>query len=97
MPNNQMTKQELALQGLTTGLDAPLEVREGGVAGRGVFATAPTEKGAWLCEYKTTNVYTSREDRDKAEEEYELNRDGVHCVHNIILQLNYIDVCSSFT
>lgn len=34
-----LTKKEKIIQGLATGQDAPLEVREGGVDGRGVFAT----------------------------------------------------------
>ena len=40
------------------GRDAPLEVRQGGVAGRGwgALATASICKGVWLCEYKITKV-----------------------------------------
>ena len=44
--------EERIVEGLTTGKDAPLEVREGGIAGRGVFSIAPIQKGQWLCEYK---------------------------------------------
>lgn len=34
-----LTEDEIIFQGLSTGSDAPLEVREGGCAGCGVFAT----------------------------------------------------------
>ena len=38
------------MQGLTTSRDAPLEVREGGICGRGVFATGEINKGSGFCE-----------------------------------------------
>lgn len=63
-------KREKVLKGLATGGDAPLEVRNEGVAKRGVFATAFIGCGEWLCEYKTTTVYMSKEARDESEREY---------------------------
>ena len=55
-----LTDDEKVMQGLTTGQDAPLEVREGGICGRGVFATGEINKGSWLCEYRTTCVFPQR-------------------------------------
>ena len=54
-----LSKDEVVIEGLSSGKDAPLEVREEGIAGRGVFATDFIKKGAWLCEYKTTCIPTS--------------------------------------
>ena len=61
---------------MNTGKDAPLEVVEAGVASRGVFAKAFILKCEWLCEYKTTAVYTIKRARDEAEEEYRRNQEG---------------------
>ena len=36
-----LTEHEQVIAGLTTGNDAPLQVREGGISGRGVFALQP--------------------------------------------------------
>lgn len=60
-----LTKQEKVLHGLTTGQDAPLVVRHGGIAGRGVFATASIEKGAWLCEYKASETFPASQYSEK--------------------------------
>lgn len=49
------------MEGLTTGNDAPLEVRVGGITGRGVFATTKIPKGSWLCEYKTGRMFPKAE------------------------------------
>ena len=73
-----LTKEEVIIQGLVTGRDAPLEVREGGCAARGVFATASVTKGQWLCEYKGL-VYPYSE-REKHLEEYDKNKEGCYIV-----------------
>ena len=75
-----LTKKEKTIEGLTTGRDAPLEVLEAGVAGRGVFAKAFIAKGEWLCEYKTHAIYTTRKAKDEAEEEYTRNQEGCYIV-----------------
>ena len=69
----------MAVEGLSTGRDAPLEVRKGGVAGRGVFATASICKGSWLCEYKTTKVL-AKEERESVERHYKKNDEGCYIV-----------------
>ena len=56
-----LSKDEVVIEGLSSGKDAPLEVQEG-IAGRGVFAKDFIKKGAWLCEYKTTRIPTSLEE-----------------------------------
>ena len=48
-----MTKDEIVIQGLSTGRDAELEVRERG-GGGAVFSLQDIERGSWLGEYKTT-------------------------------------------
>ena len=63
-----------------TGKDAPLEVREGGIAGRGVFAVGPIHKGQWLCEYRGL-VYPLSE-LDQHCEEYTKNNEGVYVVES---------------
>ena len=73
-----LTKEEVIIQGLVTGRDTPLEVREGGCAARGVFATASVTKGQWLCEYKGL-VYPYSE-REKHLEEYDKNKEGCYIV-----------------
>ena len=76
-----MTKQEKIIEGLSTGKDAPLEVRLGGVAGRGVFAKELIHKGSWLCEYKTTRVF-DRSEKERVEEEYRVNNEGSYIVES---------------
>ena len=76
-----MTKEERIIQGLSTGRDAPLEVREEGIAGRGVFATSDIQKGEWLCEYKTSKIY-NRCDKEAIEKEYRLNGEGSYVVES---------------
>ena len=73
--------EEKILHGLSTGDDAPLEVRERGIAGRGVFATGSVAKGSWLCEYKAGLVYPASE-RKKYEEIYDLNGEGSYIVES---------------
>lgn len=72
---------EVIIEGLTTGRDACLEVRQGGIAGRGVFATSHISPGAWLCEYKTTQVF-SRSERKKVEKEYDDNGEGSYIIES---------------
>ena len=59
------------MHGVSTGCDAPLEVRRGGISGRGVFATGYISKGDWLCEYKAS-VYP-RGEMQRHIEEYNNN------------------------
>ena len=61
-------------------MDAPLEVREGGIAERGVFATGRVAKGSWLCKYKGL-VYPASE-RKKYEEMYNLNGEGSYIIES---------------
>lgn len=68
-----LTKEEKIIHGLTTGHDAPLDVFEEGIAGRGVFALADIEKGSWLTEYKAAYTYPPSE-QAKHESEYDLNQ-----------------------
>ena len=74
-----LSKQETVLQGLTTGHDAPLEVREGGIAGRGVFATGAIRKTSWLCEYKAGTIYPPSE-KDQHTTEYDVNGEGSYVI-----------------
>ena len=71
-----LTREELIIEGLATGKDAPLQVREGGVAGRGLFAVEAIPKNSWLCEYKTCQVYTDKREKKKADEVYDLIGEG---------------------
>ena len=66
------------MEGLCTGNDAPLVVREGGCPGRGVFANKHIDKGQWLCEYRSI-VYPYTE-LDKHTHEYNLNREGSYII-----------------
>ena len=66
------------MHGLSTGCDAPLEVRRGGISGRGVFATGHISKGDWLCEYKGS-VYP-RAEMERHIEEYNNNNEGCYVV-----------------
>ena len=74
-----LTDDEKVMQGLTTGHDAPLEVREGGICGRGVFATGEINKGSWLCEYRTTCVFPLAE-KSVVEAEYDANGEGSYII-----------------
>ena len=67
------------INGLTTGIDAPLEVKEGGVCDRGVFATGTIRKGSWLCEYKTAAVYPI-DQKAAIEAEYDENGEGSYII-----------------
>jgi SET domain-containing protein len=87
-----LSKQEKILQGLTTGLDAPLEVREGGIAGRGVFCKEYIPKGSWLCEYKAGLVYPPSE-RKKHEEIYDLNGEGSYIIESTYAIPNHGRMC----
>ena len=50
--------------------------------GQSVGACLPnlSLKGQWLCEYKTNAVYSSKQRRDEAEEEYRRNQEGCYIV-----------------
>ena len=74
-----LTEHEQVICGLETGNDGPLQVREGGISGRCVFATAAIAKGDWLCEYKTTRVFSLSE-KAAVEEEYDLNNEVSYIV-----------------
>ena len=74
-----LTDDEKVMQGLTTGHDAPLEVWEGGICGRGVFATGEINKGSWLCEYKTTCIFPLAE-KSVVEAEYDANGEGSYII-----------------
>jgi len=71
-----LTKDEIILDGLTTGKDVPLEIRHGGIARRGVFATASIAKSSWLGEYKATRIFPLSQ---KAEVEEEFDKNGEKC------------------
>ena len=73
-----LTKDEIILEGLTTGNDAALDVKEGGIAGCGVLPSAANiTKGSWLCEYKTSRIFHPSE-KAAAEEEYNKNEEGCY-------------------
>ena len=76
-----LTKEERVIEGLSSGKDAPLEVRQGGIAGRGVFAKEPIGKGSWLCEYKTTSVF-KRSEKERVANEYDANNEGSYIVES---------------
>ena len=76
--NRCLTNDEIILQGLSTGRDAPLEVAEQGIAGRGVFATGKITAGEWLCEYRG-KVIPLRE-KKLHEEQYVMNDEGSYIV-----------------
>lgn len=73
-----MTRDEIITEGLSTGKDAPLEVRNDGISSRGVFATGHIHKGEWLCEYRGL-VYPLSE-LEKYIQEYDLNGEGSYIV-----------------
>ena len=52
-----LPKQQIILQGLTTGYIAQLAVKEEGIAGRCLLATADIKRGMWLCEYKSHHTF----------------------------------------
>ena len=87
-----MTKKERVISGLSTGHDAPLIVREGGIAGRGVFAEAAISKGSWLCEYKATKIYPPSE-KPTYEEMYALNNEGCYIVESAYAVPNVGKLC----
>ena len=79
VPFRALTKEELVIEGLSSGRDAALNVRQEGIAGRGVFATEAIKKGSWLCEYKTTRVF-NRSELKQVEAEYLANNEGSYIV-----------------
>ena len=75
MSFRSLTPLEIALQGLTKHKSAPVTVGTIPGKGRGVFAAATITKGAYICEYKTKNVYP-REARAEQEEQYVENEES---------------------
>ena len=73
-----MTEEERVIQGLSTNITrGSLELQlVSAQVGRGVFVREPISKGDFVCEYKTTEVYTSREDARAKEAEYDINQEG---------------------
>ena len=55
-----------------------MEVREGGIASRGVFATAHITKGQWLSEYK--GIVYPRAEMKTHVEEYQKNGEGSYII-----------------
>ena len=76
--SRSLTKDEIIIEGLTSGRDAPVEVALGGIAGRGVFATGPISKNQWLCEYKGI-VYPRRQMQSHIDE-YKRNGEGSYII-----------------
>lgn len=66
---------------MSSGCDAALEVRQDGIAGRGVFATGDIPKGSWVCEYKTSRVF-DRKEKESVEREYNANGEGSYIVES---------------
>lgn len=61
---------------MSTGIDAPLEVKDTGLAkGRGLFATARINKGQYVCEYHTSEIYPASQ-RKKLVERYAASGEG---------------------
>lgn len=56
-PNQSDIDAEVVIQGLSYHLTAPLEIKDAGRKGRGVFAVDKIHKGTYLCEYRTSRVY----------------------------------------
>ena len=79
VPFRALIKEELVIEGLSSGRDAALDVRQEGIAGMGVFATEAIKKGSWLCEYKTTRVF-NRSELKQVEAEYLANNEGSYIV-----------------
>ena len=92
----ELTKTEVILNGLSSGCDASLEVRQEGIAGRGVFATADIPKGSWLCEYKTTRVFNIKE-KEEVVKEYEENGEGSYIVESLYTVENGGHLCFDAT
>lgn len=71
---NSQTLKEKIIDGLNRDLQAPIEIRDAGEKGRGVFATEDIPSSMYICEYKTTNVYNTDEFIRK-QREYETNEE----------------------
>ena len=48
--------------------------------GRGLFATSMIPANEFICEYKTTDVYSSKKRRSEREKEYSVNDEGVRVI-----------------
>lgn len=76
MSNKSQNKREI--HGLNTGQDAPLEVRPGGIAERGIFVTEFISKGQWLCEYK--GIVYPHSKMQQHIDEYNKNEEGCYII-----------------
>ena len=63
-----LTIKEIVIDGLTRDLNAPVDVRNTEGKGRGVFATTTIPKHTYVCEYKTTGVYTKEQHMKRYQE-----------------------------
>ena len=73
-----LNRDDIIVNGLSSGEDAPLEVLPQGIAGRGVFATGLITKGSWLCEYK--GLVYPLSDKPRYEVEYTKNNEGSYII-----------------
>ena len=71
---NKQTLKEKIIDSLNRDLQAPIEIRDAGEKGRGVFATEDIPSSMYICEYKTTNVYNTDKFIRK-QREYETNEE----------------------
>ena len=69
----------MVIDGLRTGKGPKLDITTGGEAGRGVVAGEAIEKGAFICEYKTSKVFPVKK-REEVEARHELNGLGCYIV-----------------
>ena len=69
----------MVIDGLRTGKGPQLDITTGGEAGRGVVAGEAIEKGAFICEYKTSKVFPAKK-REEVEARHELNSLGCYIV-----------------
>ena len=71
-----MTKKEIVIEGLEKRHEAELEVKDTGLErGRGLFATAVIQKGRYVCEYRTGDVYRASQ-KKKHVAKYNASGDG---------------------
>ena len=69
-----LTVEEIVLDGLNRDLNGPVSIRNAGIKGRGVFANSFIPRHTYVCEYKTTNIY-SRTEYEKREKEMAINEE----------------------
>lgn len=78
MSNKSQNKREICIHGLNMGQNAPLEVRPGGIAERGIFVTEFISKGQWLCEYK--GIVYPHSKMQQHIDEYNKNEEGCYII-----------------